>query len=98
MTGSMVRRTLVALLVVAFAAITAVLLLNLGGWRALIFERLTEVTNWPVVVAPPPNFHPQVPAGFRVSVFADGFEEPRWLAVAPNGDVFLADSKAGKVI
>jgi glucose/arabinose dehydrogenase len=33
-----------------------------------------------------------------VSVFARGFEQPRWLAVAPNGDVFVADSAAGEVI
>jgi len=33
-----------------------------------------------------------------VSVFARGFDQPRWLAVAPNGDVFVAESAAGKVI
>jgi glucose/arabinose dehydrogenase len=38
-----------------------------------------------------------VPAGFRVNVFASDFKEPRWLAVAPNGDVFVADSRPGKI-
>jgi glucose/arabinose dehydrogenase len=38
-----------------------------------------------------------VPAGFRVNIFATGFQEPRWLAVAPNGDIFVADSGAGKI-
>jgi len=32
-----------------------------------------------------------------VSVFATGFKEPRFLTTAPNGDVFLADSGAGKI-
>jgi glucose/arabinose dehydrogenase len=59
---------------------------------------LLRVNNWPVVVSPPANFQPLVPPGFKVSVFARGFEQPRWLAVAPNGDVFVADSAAGKVI
>jgi hypothetical protein len=52
----------------------------------------------PRVVSPPANFQPQVPAGFKVSVFARGFAEPRSLAVAPNGDVFVADSAAGEVV
>jgi glucose/arabinose dehydrogenase len=51
-----------------------------------------------LVVASPPNFKPQVPLGFHVSVFARGFVGPRWLAIAPNGDVFVADSAAGEVI
>ena len=33
-----------------------------------------------------------------MSVFARGFDQPRWLAIAPNGDVFVADSAAGEVI
>jgi len=69
-----------------------------GGWRALILARLLRTDNWPVVVPLPANFQPQVPSGFNVSVLATGFEEPRWLAVASNGDVFVTDSAAGKVI
>jgi glucose/arabinose dehydrogenase len=74
------------------------LLLNVGGWRALIVSRLLRVDNHPVIVDPPPNFQPQVPPGFKISAFSRGFKEPRWLAVAPNGDVFVADSAAGQVI
>jgi len=33
-----------------------------------------------------------------VTVFATGFVEPRWLAVAPDGDVFVADSASGEVV
>jgi glucose/arabinose dehydrogenase len=71
---------------------------NPGGWRARILARLLRVDNYPVVVPPPPNFQPQVPPGFKVSVFAKGFTEPRWLAVSPSGDVFVADSAAGSVV
>jgi len=74
------------------------LVLNVGGWRARILARLLRVDNQPVVAAAPPNFQPKVPPGFKVSVFARGFVQPRWLAVAPNGDVFVADSAAGQVI
>jgi glucose/arabinose dehydrogenase len=57
-----------------------------------------RVDNRPVVVPPPPDFRPHVPAGFKVTVFAEGFAEPRWLAIAPDGDVFVADSAAGTVV
>jgi glucose/arabinose dehydrogenase len=40
---------------------------------------------------------PSVPAGFAVSIFASGLTNPRWMAVAPNGDVFLSEPKAGKI-
>jgi glucose/arabinose dehydrogenase len=40
-----------------------------------------------------------VQKGFKISVFAEGdLSEPRWMALAPNGDVFLADSRAGKIL
>jgi glucose/arabinose dehydrogenase len=71
---------------------------NIGGWRARIISRLTRVDNYPVVVPAPPAYKPRVPQGFDVSVFARGFQSPRWLAVAPNGDVFVADSGAGQII
>jgi glucose/arabinose dehydrogenase len=39
----------------------------------------------------------RVPPGFRVNVFADGLAHARWMTVAPGGDVFLAESGAGRV-
>ncbi len=72
--------------------------LNIGGWRDRIIAKLVGVYNPPSVVVPPAGFLPQVPTGFKVGVFARGFDVPRWLATAPNGDVFVADSSAGKVV
>lgn len=92
------RRCLAAVTAAIIILTTLFLLLNPGGWRARILARLLRVDNYPVVVSPPINFQPQVPLGFKVSVFARGFTAPRWLAVAPNGDVFVADSEAGSVV
>jgi glucose/arabinose dehydrogenase len=40
-----------------------------------------------------------IPKGFKINVFAESnFREPRWMALAPNGDVFVADSRANSVI
>ena len=92
----MLQRRLIVLAAICFVA--SVLLLNVGGWRARILARLLRVENWPIVVSPPPHFRLRAPQGFSVSVFAKGFNQPRWLAVAPNGDVFVADSAAGQVV
>jgi glucose/arabinose dehydrogenase len=53
--------------------------------------------NPPEDTKPPQGFLPTVPQDFRVNIFATDFKEPRWIAVAPNGDIFLADSGAGKI-
>lgn len=56
-----------------------------------------SVANSAERIARPPSMVPDVPAGFRASVFADGLNNARWLAVAPNGDVFLAESRTGEI-
>src|SRR5581483_4122106 len=91
-------RKLIGVFGVLVLALATILVLNFRGWRALIVTRLFRVDNQPVVVPAPPNFHPLVPSGFRVSVFASGFVGPRWMAIAPSGDVFVADSAAGQVV
>jgi glucose/arabinose dehydrogenase len=35
---------------------------------------------------------PVAPAGFTVSKFADSLDHPRWIYVAANGDIFVAES------
>ena len=50
-------------------------------------------------VSPPANAKLMMPKGFKVNVFAEGnFKNPRWAVLAPNGDVFLADSGSNSVI
>ena len=53
----------------------------------------------PKFVPRPAGFMPEVPAGFSISIFASRpqLTHPRWLKVAPNGDVFLAEQGAGKI-
>jgi glucose/arabinose dehydrogenase len=38
------------------------------------------------------NEKPTAPAGFTVSLFAKGLDNPRWMYVAKNGDVFVSES------
>lgn len=37
---------------------------------------------------------PTAPAGFTVNRFAEGLDNPRWIYVAPNGDVLVAETNA----
>ncbi len=59
----------------------------------------TSVDNGADMVPRPEGAMPVAPDGFRVQIYAEGgFKEPRLIRTAPNGDFFLADSKAGEVI
>jgi glucose/arabinose dehydrogenase len=40
---------------------------------------------------------PIAPKGFSVDLIASGFAEPRVIRVAPNGDLFVADSEANTI-
>jgi glucose/arabinose dehydrogenase len=56
-----------------------------------------SASNGPRLVARPKDARPQVPEGFRVALFASDLDEPRTLSVAPNGDVFVAESGGGRI-
>jgi glucose/arabinose dehydrogenase len=51
----------------------------------------------PKLIARPRDAWPKAPHGFRVSLYADGFDYPRKIQTAPNGDVFLAESHRGEI-
>ena len=53
--------------------------------------------RFPSVVTRPSGAVLHVPPGFEVEPFASGLERPRLLRVAPNGDVFVAESDAGRL-
>lgn len=56
-----------------------------------------SVANPPAYIARPGGATLRVPEGFRANLFAVGLEHPRWIAVAENGDVFLAEPRAGRI-
>jgi glucose/arabinose dehydrogenase len=53
--------------------------------------------NGPSETKPPEGFLPTVPAGFHVNIFAKDLKRPRFMAVAPNGDIFLAETGASEI-
>lgn len=51
-----------------------------------------SVINTSQVIGWKEDKKPLAPSGFEVRKFADGFQNPRWIYVAPNGDVFISES------
>jgi glucose/arabinose dehydrogenase len=49
------------------------------------------------IVARPRDAWPQTLPGFRVELCASGLDRPRLIRTAPNGDVFVAESYAGRI-
>jgi glucose/arabinose dehydrogenase len=56
-----------------------------------------SVDNGPTVVPRPADAWPKAPDGFKVELYTTGLDNPRLLRVAPNGDLFLAESGSGKI-
>ena len=53
-----------------------------------------DVDNPPHVIPEPAGAKLNLPPGFEISTFAEGgFQRPRWMALAPNGDVFLGERR-----
>ena len=56
-----------------------------------------SASNTPSVVARPAGASLKVPPGFAVTEFAHGLTNPRQIRVAPNGDIFVAESDSDRV-
>ena len=82
-----------------------------GDWRTdapLVRRKITasdlpppyatrSAENPPRVIARPASAAPKVPPGFQVDLFASDLRDPRTVRVAPNGDIFVAESDAGRI-
>ncbi|MEC4807292.1 MAG: sorbosone dehydrogenase family protein [Jaaginema sp. PMC 1079.18] len=51
----------------------------------------------PQVVAIPSNPTLNVPPGFQVNVFAENLNNPRWLALTPQGDVLVTETRDNRI-
>src|SRR6267143_990801 len=57
-----------------------------------------SVRNAANIVTKPDAKQWEVPDGFSVSLFADNLQGPRTMMYAPNGDLFVAQSRTGSVV
>src|SRR6058998_4213219 len=49
------------------------------------------------VVNRPAGVPLRVPPGFKIELYAEGFRDPRFLLTAPNGDIFVVESRANQI-
>src|SRR5882757_277437 len=54
-------------------------------------------SNQSKIVPRPADAWPKVPEGFKIDQAATGLEGPRTIVTAPNGDLFVAESNAGRI-
>ena len=52
----------------------------------------------PRIVEPPAGVRLSVPQGFEVNIFAEELMNPRRMALAPNGDIFVTESLYGEIV
>src|SRR5690349_9255217 len=51
-----------------------------------------SVDNGPHVVDRPEGAELKLPDGFQVDIYAEGFEQPRFMALGPSGELLISDS------
>jgi glucose/arabinose dehydrogenase len=56
-----------------------------------------SANNHPRIVKRPEGAWPKAPEGFEVTEFATQLEQPRVIVRAPNGDLFVAESRANRI-
>lgn len=56
-----------------------------------------SASNGAGIVDMPANAKPRLPSGFSAELIASGIDNPRVVRVAPNGDLFVADSEANQI-
>lgn len=56
-----------------------------------------SVAEGPTLIGQPQGAQLSVPSGFRVAKFIDGLTTPRNVKIAPNGDIFVTESRAGRI-
>ena len=74
-----------------------------GVWRKLDLSTLPapfatpSASNTSAVVDAPPGAAPKTLPGFTASPYLTGLEGPRLMRRAPNGDIFVAETGAGRI-
>src|SRR5262249_17208855 len=74
-----------------------------GVWRHITPKDLPRPgatpssPNFPRLVPKPADAWPQAPEGFKVELYASGLDTPRIIRTAPNGDMFVAETRKGEI-
>ena len=56
-----------------------------------------SANNFPRVVPKPADAQLKLPKGFKIDVFTTELNAPRTMRIAPNGDIFVAETNSGRI-
>ena len=56
-----------------------------------------SASNFLTIVSRPRDAQLHVPDGFKIEEYATGLRDPRVLLTAPNGDIFVTESRANQI-
>ncbi len=76
------------------AAVTAAVLLAAEAPKLPPPFATRSVNNGPKVIEKPGDAELKLPAGFRVGIFAEGFDKPRYMLQGFAGEILLSDAAA----
>ena len=51
----------------------------------------------PKIISIPSEASLKAPSGFRINVFAENLDQPRWLALTPSGDVLVTETYENRI-
>ena len=69
-----------------------------SGQTAAAIRHPVKRPNFRAWCPSPPNAKVKLPPGFALSVFATGTTGARKMLLAPNGDIFLSETQANKIV
>jgi glucose/arabinose dehydrogenase len=78
------------------AAVTAVVLLAADSAKLPPPFATRSVDNKPRVIEKPADAELKLPPGFRVEIFAEDFEKPRYMLQGTSGEILLSDAASDK--
>ena len=57
----------------------------------------SSVSQPPQIIPIPAQPQLKVPPGFQVNIYAEGLNNPRWLALTPDGDVLVTETRKNRI-
>lgn len=87
-----------SILTTLIAALSVCALVAAQGPRLPAPFATPSVANRTSIVPKPDGAELKLAAGFNISIFADNLDRPRMMTLAPNSDIFVAQSVAGSIL
>jgi glucose/arabinose dehydrogenase len=79
----------------SMAILVATVLIALGGF--LVYRYISSRVDFGPTISPGGQIELDLPPGFQSTVFADGLDQPRFIAFDPNGSLLVAERGQSRI-